>query len=100
MKVEKLTNEQLDHWVARAQGWEVEDAVWMPESVNIPAKDYTPTTNGQQCFDLIEKFQFDLRFIGDIELVWACGFGSHTGYADNPKVAVCRAVVASVFGDE
>jgi len=107
MKVSNMTNEQLDHWVAKAQGWKYRDLsnpLWLGEMPNggIEASDYSPTTNWEQCGELIEKYQIGLIVP---ETHWVAELfktGKPKVYAEaqNPRTAICRAVVASVFGEE
>lgn len=97
MKINELTTVQLDYWVAKAQGW-TQDTLWGKWK---PAE-YHPTTNWQQVGELIEKFKIMLIYQVQIKK-WVAQFSEDVptmNYADDPKVAVCMAVIASVFGDE
>lgn len=113
MKTSELTGDKLDYWVAKAQGWVhrvttehmAKRGFDEPFYWRIPSKgfcsQYHPSANWQQCGELIEKF--------DIELVYhprSSGFRSRSGisgpffHGSTPQEAICRAVVASVYGEE
>lgn len=110
MKVSELTGDKLDYWVAKAQGWDKSFnklglyAVWVTEYGDEPIHHYKPTTNWQQCGELIEKFNLNLLRLDD---GWKSGYVY--SYADKdvmfakgstPQEAICRAVVASIYGEE
>jgi hypothetical protein len=119
MKVSELTGSELDYWVAKAQGWEKKTFIrgglvyWsngVTSSINIES--YTPTTNWQQCGELIEKFKLVISQNGDdwtaqvnkprpptAKPYSAKSYLGPIGYGSTPQEAICRAVVASVFGD-
>lgn len=108
MKASEMTNEQLDHYAALAQGWELDrcNRYWVTMTDHsIKVSQYSPTTNGAQCFELIEKFDINVGRFSDREGEEWYAFVDCAGNvlemnAPNPKVAVCRAVIVSVFGEE
>lgn len=111
IKVSALTNEQLDEWVARAQGWElhvddepypfdVPDSWIMSNDKKVFVKDYSPTSDTQagkaQAFELMEKYWHE--FVAYMESLHGC-FWIHKHIGDDLPIHICRAVVASVYGD-
>ena len=115
MKITDLTDEQINYWVAKANRWEEErpqDKQFItangnrvcvldkPPILGYEGWHYHPTTNGEQCFELIEKFEI-WSLYWDEESNWiAITKLMKEGTAVNPKRAVCLAVIASVYGDE
>lgn len=121
MKICNLSGKHLDYWVAKAQGWinyptdsieagtlwhtDIEKA---PFGRTIRCADYTPSTHWDQTGELIEKFQTDFYY--DESEPPRCRaevlvrVGNKPGYVSawgkNPQLAICRAVVKSVFGEE
>ncbi len=107
MKTSELTGIQLDYWTAKAQGWKPvwsapEDIergqfaffFWAHDGQNIHTREgYSPTTNWAQCGLLIEEFSNVLSFIQLLASI-----GGHN--SSDLRVAICRAIVASVFGEE
>lgn len=106
-KVADLTGPELDYFVAKARGWEEEKIPhpkggkctgWRFDGNNwIDVKDYTPHNNGAQWSELIEKFGVGLRLWNRS---WkAQVFLSKQMEGSTAGIAVCRAVVASKFGE-
>jgi hypothetical protein len=111
MKVSELTGSDLDYWVALAQGWVqlrgwwyTNERCWVRDSTSYSVsgiaespRPYTPSTNGQQCMELIEKF---IQYHRRVKSGW-CAVIKHDNkyYGSTPQEAICRAVVASVYGD-
>lgn len=114
MKVTELTKEQLNHWVARAQGWKLVPAynhdgeqigeAWEGEGVYIsPASDYDPVGDKTQCFDLIKELNVGVGklFEGD----WSAHRhdltrGSLTfRQGSDLQELICWVVVVSEYGD-
>ncbi len=109
MKTSELTGKDLDHWVAKAQGWKKHfdgNCTYSWESQEDPwfmayVDDYSPTSNDGQAFALIEKFKITTGLVNRKKDTWfAIGDDQSVGYALDPRTAICRAVVASEFGDE
>ena len=114
MKISDMTNEQLDYWVAKAQGWDfvrkqrteygfVYQVWWNSPNSFIKAKDYHPSTNWQQAGELVEKFNVMIAPSWVTEKNgWhgACSYEQEPVSADTPTKAICIAVIASVFGEE
>ncbi len=114
MKTSELEGTELDYWVAKAQGWELIDFLgdgemyWNdPHSTYIKRKcGYHPTTNWAQCGELLEKFEMHLfrpsRWSPKND-IWGAMTNVHVdavGEGHDQKTAICRAVVASKFGEE
>jgi len=120
INVSTLEGPLLAEFVARAQGWykSIDNygfSVWRDRGncVTYGTKSYSPDINGGQCFELIEEFDIWLSsyspcmdnvetnrswiastkttHIADEE--WMHGEGS------TPEIAICRAVIASVYGE-
>ena len=117
MKVSELIGPQLDKWVAKAQGWngpfsteinrKPKQYYWARDGGLFDSRDrqfnYTPSTNGGQCFELMEldSFRWVEKFRGkdnamfnqlDKLIVLTTG--------PTLNIAICRAFVASVYGEE
>jgi hypothetical protein len=113
MKVSELTGSELDYWTAKAQEWVIDDfndgfgLIWVTLCNRIAKRqsrkcNYTPSTNWQQCGELIRKFD-RIEIITNDEcnppnLVSVDRRNYYQG--STPQEAICRAVVAGVFGDE
>ena len=109
--VSELTGPELAYWAARAQGFELlpvqhnhDQQAWrMPDDGNvILVSDYQPQDNWAQCGALIEEVSVSVtrQWRERKERAWlaVCGeFASE--YGENPKEAICRCVVASVYGE-
>jgi len=114
MQTANLTPPFLDFWTARAEGVPAADLEFRANGTlcvrvlrNGPAGidgvmvlDYS--TNWALTGPLVEKYDLTLRPLS--ENVWSA-YGSYYGdgteqEGDTPLVAICRAVVRAVFGDE
>ena len=117
-KVSKLKGKQLDYWVAKAQEWEQsfnknlfdgnkDRPMWVSKKETYKGfvDIYTPSTDGGQCFDLLTSNDFETYnyycTISKKTRSYAHVVGYKlTGEGDTLNIAICRAYVASVFGDE
>jgi hypothetical protein len=126
MKVSELTGAELDWWVAKACGWALVevppdyDGEHAGEALvppDFPA-DYRWPEKGkvspscmvlrwssrwEHCGPLIKRFRIALVPCGDLWGAfkpWSVDGPSETFKAECPLVAICRAIVASVYGDE
>lgn len=96
MKVSELTGATLDYWVARAEG--------MKEGrTNYVGYSKSWAVGGP----LIEKHKVEIVYNWNYEEPdWSAGMNSHSDKlilvegGETPLIAICRAVVRSVFGDE
>ena len=105
MKVSELKAIQLNEWVAKAQGYKtvvIDSKVTAFKGSGIEnledlITDYDPLRNGQQCFALIENF-----IVGNEgNSAWAWANDVCIGMVgETPNEAICRAVVAKVYGME
>ena len=103
----------LDALVALAQGWirNSKDSCWMIPVQTITGDidfdaivKYQPSINGAQAFELIEKFKTD---IDCDECLWTVTIWPIYGLSadvakqkgSTPAEAICKAVVASKYGD-
>ena len=111
-KITALTDEQINYWVAKAQGWdEIEqhgfsnEDVWLHGSDYVMnVSDYTPTTNSAQAWDLMIKYELLVGKMHNEERYGAKSLTTQNindiSFADTPQKAVCLAVIASVYGEE
>lgn len=100
MKTCELIGDDLDYWTAKAQGWEQRFNVGETQQELIDG--YTPSTNGAQAMNLVEQNPMCIQ-----KLIYSKGYyalvhgeGNIPMIGDTAKVAICRAKVASVFGEE
>lgn len=115
MKVSELEGQELDYWVGRAQGWNTfvpaasSFTYWFESDGQYrwQLTAYTPSTNWAQAGELVEKYALtDIGFAYqdyDDTKVYVCAHGNrirNRQYGPTPCIAICRAVVASVYGDE
>jgi hypothetical protein len=117
MKTEELTSALLDYWVARAEGVPAEhleirpvqrpdprtpDAICVKHlhgfgrTVGLFVLDYS--TNWALAGPLMEKHAVSLTSSGPM---WYAGIqGTYRAMGHTPLIAICRAAVRAVFGDE
>ena len=110
MQVSELkADSTTDALVALAQGWEQRPTTgqftWYTKEgyQAIPVKSYQPSTNGAQAFELIEKFIVNIKSlpIEDNERIWVAHCICHDSeVGSTPTLAICKAVIASKWGDE
>lgn len=111
-KVSELTREKLAEWTARAQWW-----IFSQYGDNVPYRvhsslgyignvdEYRPDINAAQAMDLLLHFKFIAGFLyeeNDGTPIYFCQFGRFADdreISENLNVAICRAVVASVYGE-
>jgi hypothetical protein len=108
MKTSELIGKDLDYWVAKAQGWEwnKQDFCFMApvlvgDDIDFTAiPNYSPSTNPAQAMELVKKYRMMVR--RDSQNRWLAKIPRQTygEYDIDLEVAICRAVVASVYGDE
>lgn len=111
MKTSELTGALLDYWTARAEGLQaltlkivkgadgVECCMFSPF---VPSQESEPlrySTSWDLCGPLIEKGRLNVN--ESVSRLWGA-YDGHKGWAhgETPQIAICRAVVRSVFGDE
>jgi len=110
-KTRELTGDNLKRALALAQDWSESIKFGFPVYANkdgnvmCAIQFYDPEHDWSQCGELIDKFNISLTFEED-------GFWSATCYDENtnegedvglgktPQQAICRCVVASVYGYE
>jgi len=107
VKIEDLTNEQLDHFCAIAQGWFAsEDGRWWDKKESTERyaiRFYHPTTNAAQCMEIMEREKWAVMFDRNIDL-WVSTrselykFDEATGVT--AKQAIIRCFIKSKLGDE
>ena len=113
MKTSALTGKKLDHWVSKARGWELhKNGYWKISQDGLvkkgPIHNYTPSTNGGQCFKLMQTPTFNwVQSLPvarvDIGKTFEAQFEGNkleSSYGPTLNIAICRAFVASVYGDE
>lgn len=112
MKVSELEDAELDYWVAKAIGKEVESEdggkTWFSyhdaENLALAIKEYwEPSSDWSQLGPLIEEYEIDLEAPRLREDYWSAntGEGDFGGMGDGetPLIAACRAIVASKYGE-
>jgi len=108
IKVSELKGEKLAEWVARAQGWSFDDyrSEYSFDGMDgfgravdrfIPYKDYRPDINGGQAMELAKKFTLIINF--EMGIVREPNSGIQYTDIINIESAICRAVVASEYGE-
>lgn len=100
MKVAELEGALLDYWVARAEGWTLEDeSLWRDErgkAMNLYWR-WNPSNNWAHGGPIIEREQIELTRAGN---EWAAYVpGMRGAYGPAVLIAAMRAYVASKFGD-
>jgi len=111
MRVNELIGAQLDHWVARANGWTFgpphkihEFDVWRDSAGKItgtiPAQAYKPSKNWDQGGLIMGEHAIGFHPISDAEWLAEEHVTACTGRGPTPLIAAMRAYVASKFGDE
>ena len=114
MKVSELTKDQLNHWTAKAQGWKVRKSnssskgfyrYYKKGAGELPSVDmYRPSTDKAQAMDLVMMNEMKTgRMQGSSPLFlmhWAQVYNSLTMTGDTPMIAICRAKIVSVYGEE
>jgi len=108
-KIKDLTDEQLDHFCAIAQGW-VESGIVIPCWVNkgkyvIDCADYHPTTNAAQCMEIQEREKISVNF--EFEDCWSADnyniaddTRESATHGTTAKQAIIRCFVKSKLGEE
>ena len=107
-KVSELNSTELAYWVAMAQDLDamIDDGICYIQDKFPKAAHHTyqPQENWAQCGLLIDKFEISISSCwvcgGEERLVWTADEKqSSEQESDNPKTAICRSVVASVYGE-
>jgi len=117
MKVSELEGQALDYWTAKAQGWRkarhdnpaIFCSIW--NGNRTPVKEYTPSTNWQQAGELVDKYNLIIQPLLEKIHIWGASKVYDWDMNDDPmyewvqkgptpQIAICRAVVASVYGEE
>jgi len=116
IKVSELEGEKLAEWAARAQRWtktkgnsKLGEYEWYWND-RIPCFEYRPDINGGQAMELVKRLNIAIvpPELSGLEK-WAAGsvrhyilpngqVGDHE-LGETPEIAICRAAVASVFGE-
>jgi len=110
MKVSELEGKDLDYWVAKAQEWTKHCDWWIDTSdikkeslEKYPVSKYTPSTNGGQCFELmqLDSFRWVEKLRGEYNAMFN-QLDKDVVVTSGPtlNIAICRAFVASVYGEE
>lgn len=118
MKVSELEGGTLDMLVANALGkrnceiendgicWEhdpPETSTW-GRSHKVLARTFQPSSEWHDGGPLIEKYEVDVLYVGVENIGWVAIILLDTGAVEQagptPLIAACRAIVASVYGEE
>ena len=115
-KVNYLTNDELNYWVAKAQAWKLDsEGKWLLDGELMHfAEHYHPSTCWEQASELLLKCRnvslfedtrtYDRKTGEPRECIE--GWGLHCKDSDvdsfsrTPHRAICKAFVMSVYGDE
>jgi len=121
MKISGLTGKDLDRWVAKAQGWIYCESDMVSNKPSwkgvddyyvMRVEEYTPSTSGGQCFELIAYLDTVYRLSDNDEVIRDADIYGAEVYGDGLDVddlhyfgptlniAICRTFVASVYGEE
>lgn len=114
MRVDELTGEHLDYWVARANGWTFgpphkihEWDVWRDSTGEIvgtiPAQGYEPSKNWAQGGPIIDRERIatsPCESEKNEPIGWVAFLDGVEQYGTTALEAAMRAYVASKFGDE
>ena len=116
MLVKDIPRGQLAYYCAKAQGLKVKEeygGAYTKQPVYKPDpmfggcmidewKPYSPLTNGQQVYDLIVEFNLFVNCGKDISVAGCSEFVllDKDQIGADPAEAVCRAVIASHYGEE
>ena len=119
MKVSELTGEKLDYWVARIVNpggyyvieddgvcWEIDPprTDGYCSGRRILSRSFQPSTEWFDLGPLIDKFKINIEWVDDGKYCSAF-IKPVTGpddvrFGQTPQIAACRAIVASVYGEE
>jgi len=100
-KIEELTDEQLDHFCAIAQGWTFAECfnAWFVIGKFV-AVDYHPTTNAAQCMEIQEYEKINVRFSDKFQC-WQAFCGKVNAVSGTTaKTAIIRCFVKSKLGED
>jgi hypothetical protein len=106
--IDELSLTKIDYAVAKAQGWQIGDAggqakgydAWCIGNIALHLKhSYRPTTNKEQCMDLIinQRIESETFFIDNKQL-WRCTayyLGRYISVDENLLIAACKAFLLS-----
>lgn len=113
-KVSELEGAELAEWVARAQGWELVTTSGYVASINIWVNDtegdyihlyeepeYRPDLNWSQAGELIDRFGDNMDFYENCVYLYPDKhkMTSVRTKGETRKIQICRAVVASKYGE-
>lgn len=104
VKTSELSGAALDWAVAKATGYDVvissKKGIWKGALLTAPLVKYSPSTDWNQCGPLLKEHYVNIKVRRSGE--WAANVETemmfYIGYT--PQIAICRAVVASLLGDE
>lgn len=117
MKVSELIGEQLDHWVARANGWTfgpphkmLDCDIWRDADGEFvgcaPASGYKPSSDWSYGGPIIEREHINVTTKSNPDMggnqwmaIYPRNFASR-GSGSTPLIAAMRAFVTRKFGDE
>lgn len=112
MKIEKLNDDQLNYWVARAQGWHPEVLpvsrawAWFDErdKFKFAITDYSPVNEWRHAGPLIDIYGV---YLSSSDQPKNGGYYAHVGglkpqgaYGFDAMQAICRLVIRIALGDE
>lgn len=105
IKVSDLEGEQLAEFVAKAQELiQTHQYRWVDKHGNVITDGipYRPDLNSAQAMELQKNFKINVLWNEALK-EWICTIRNYsevgTGVGKTPEIAICRAVVASVYGE-
>lgn len=101
-KVSELVGATLDYWTGKATGYECHfEFGWVVAMSDgrLISSNYTPSIDWTQGGPLIEKYHLDVCEWKN-KGYYCVDNNGYCSDGPNALVAICRAVVRSVFGDE
>lgn len=105
MKIEELSYQDLDHWVAEALGGKRDGRYYdFQGGESVLVTDWHPHSNVKQGHDLIEKFKISLVYTYESETAgfWVANEALLSGKAkgETALIAAARAIVLNAFPSE
>jgi len=107
-KTSELTGDNLNRAVAFACGYDFHKSFFINSEKMIPMELWNPEQDWAQCGELADKFKIEIKHYPD-GYEYPCGAimlsENSTSliseqYGETVRQAICRCVVASVYGDE
>jgi len=108
-KVSELEGAKLDYWVAKALNWGEREGTWWSENIPLyrcrgTIAELSPSRTWAACGPLIQECKVEIVPWNEeapfIACVASCDKQRCDQVGESPLEAACRAIVASVYGEE